>query len=186
MTTLSWRMNSGSVPLKRHSLSTQKAMLWIPKDMEGRRLSPAQKELGRPPKNQRKEFSELILVRNMVLLFCIKMKQLKSNWIGYPLKAAIWGKKIHYDVDALMFVEKSPSLSCLPYWVWGGGVGVFLFFFFLKVTASNIHTVLIHSDTIQTQGLRETQDCRLLPSPEKFPVKMSVSKADFMCNNHLW
>lgn len=79
MTTLSWRMNSGSVPLKRHSLSTQKAMLWIPKDMEGRRLSPAQKELGRPPKNQRKEFSELILVRNMVLLFCIKMKQLKSN-----------------------------------------------------------------------------------------------------------
>lgn len=170
MTTLSWRMNSGSVPLKRHSLSTQKAMLWIPKDMEGRRLSPAQKELGRPPKNQRKEFSELILVRNMVLLFCIKMKQLKSNWIGYPLKAAIWGKKIHYDVDALMFVEKSPSLSCLPYWVWGGALGFFCFFFSESHSFQHTHSSHTFRHYSNTRAERNTR-LQTASKPRKVPSK---------------
>lgn len=56
---------------------------------------------------------------------------------------------------------------------------------FLEVTASNIHTALIHSDAIQTQGLRETQRLQTASKPPKLLVKMTVSKAGFMYNNQL-
>lgn len=65
-----------------------------------------------------------------------KEMYLKNNWLGWPLRATILKKNIHFDTDVLMFIEKSPLLMII---------------FVSPFLPGSYSFYLTHWDTIQTQ-----------------------------------